>query len=422
MLTEWTESVPDLVWPESVKTYGRMRRDAKISAVLRAMFLPIIRATWAVDPEDVRSDEAVQLVAQDLGLPVLGDKDNPNESPKRGFRGRIMCGWRCCTWCTAICRSSSGMSCAAGGRTWRGCRSGCRRRSRKWTSARTARCQQVYQYTQDTPIPSQNLLWYVHEREGSNWAGTSLLRACYTPWVLKHETMRVHATSIRRFGMGVPNVIAPPGATAAQIAEAQRLASGMRAGDESGAGLPAGYEFRLTGLTGAAPDAIGFLEYCNQEITTSALAQVIELGHSSYGSKALGESFLDLFLLALQAAADLIGDTATFGSPTMPGLSKALTEYNFGEGEPVPRIVCTDVGDRHEITSNLDPAADQLRCTDPGPGPGGVHQERLGAAGAGGGQPAAPRQRPGAWPVAGPDGAGPGDAGRPVGAAAGPAR
>ena len=151
--------------------------------------------------------------------------------------------------------------------------------------------------------------------------------------------------------MGVPNVIAPPGATPAQITEAQRLAAGMRAGDEAGAGLPAGYEFRLTGLTGAAPDAIGFLGYLDQQITSSALASIIELGHATYGSRALGESFLDLFLLALQAAADLVGETATFGSPTMPGIARALTEYNFGEGEPIPRIVCTDVGDRHEITS-----------------------------------------------------------------------
>ena len=209
----------------------------------------------------------------------------------------------------------------------------------------------MWQTTQDDPIAANRLTWYVNEKEGANWAGTSLLRPCYTPWVLKHEVMRVHATSIRRFGMGIPSVTAPPGATPAQIEEAQRLAAGMRAGDTAGAGLPAGYQFNLTGLTGAAPDAVGFLGYLDQEITGSALASIIELAHATYGSRALGESFLDLFLLSLQAAADAVGNIATYGSPSMPGLARALVEYNWGPGEPIPRIVATDVGDRHEITA-----------------------------------------------------------------------
>jgi hypothetical protein len=352
LLPEWSETVPDLTWPESVRTYARMRRDPKISAVLKAMFLPIIRATWAVDPEGVSNDESVQLVAQDLGLPVLGEKDDPNESPVPGF-----------TWAEHVRLALLNLVYGhmpfehwfelRNGRTHL---AGLQERLPQTISQMDigddGQMQQVWQLIQDQPIPANYMQWYVNDREGANWAGTSLLRPCYSSWILKHETMRVHATSIRRFGMGVPNVIAPAGATPAQIGEAQRLAAGMRAGDEAGAGLPAGYEFRLTGLTGAAPDAIGFLGYLDQQITGSALANIVELAHSTYGSKALGESFLDLFLLSLQAAADLVGDTATFGSPTMPGVARALVEYNWGEGEPVPRLVCVDVGDRHELTSD----------------------------------------------------------------------
>jgi hypothetical protein len=351
LLAEWSEQVPDLTWPESVRTYGRMRHDAKITAVLRAMFLPIIRATWAVDPQGVANDEAVQLVATDLGLPVLGEQGDPEESPVPGF-----------SWADHVRLALLALVYGympmerwfkiTGGRTRL---AGIQERMPQTISEMDigpdGQMIRVFQNTQDDPVPAGNLTWYVNDREGSNWAGTSLLRPCYSSWVLKHETMRVHATSIRRFGMGVPTVSAPPGATPAQIEKARQLASGMRAGDEAGAGLPDGYTFALTGLTGAAPDALGFLGYLDQQITGSALAAIIELGHSTYGSKALGESFLDLFLLALQAAADLIGDTATFGSPSMPGISRALTEYNWGEGNPPPRIVCTDVGDRHEVTS-----------------------------------------------------------------------
>ena len=77
LLTEWAETVPDLTWPESVRTYGRMRRDSRLAAVLKAFFLPIMRATWAVDPEGIDRAEAVDLVSGDLGLPILGEKGRP---------------------------------------------------------------------------------------------------------------------------------------------------------------------------------------------------------------------------------------------------------------------------------------------------------------------------------------------------------
>ena len=351
MLTEWAETVPDLTWPESTRTYGRMRRDARITSILAAFFLPILRTTWAVDPAGVDRAEAVDLVASNLGLPILGEKGIPPASPVKGF-----------SWSEHLRLALLNLVYGhfpfeqwyeiRKGRTQL---AGLQERQPHTVSIididDQGYVQQVWQNTQEQPIAANRLLWYVHEREGANYAGVSMLRSCYTPWILKHETMRVHATSIRRFGMGVPSVSAPPGGTPGQIEEARRLAAGMRAGDQAGAGMPDGFKFELTGLTGSVPDAVGFLGYLDQQMTASALAQIVELGHGTYGSRALGESFLDLFLLSLQAVADRIGDTTTWGDPTMPGVARSLVEYNWGEGEAIPRVVATDVGDRHEITA-----------------------------------------------------------------------
>lgn len=351
LLTEWAETVPDLTWPESVRTFGRMRRDARLTAVLAACFLPILRATWAVDPEGVDRSEAVDLVAADLGLPILGDKGRPKDAAIPGFK------WHDHVRLALLSLVYGHMPFER----WFEVRDGLThlagvQERQPHTIAMIdinddGTVREVTQNTQNEPIPANRLLWYAHQREGANWAGVSLLRPCYTPWVLKHETMRVHATSIRRFGMGVPSVTAPPGATPGQIQQAQQLASQMRAGDTAGAGLPSGFTFQLTGMTGSAPDAAGFINLCNQEMTTSALTQMLELGQSAHGSRAVGESFLDLFLLSLQATADAMGDNATIGEPGMPGLAKSLVEFNWGEGEPVPRIVAQDVGDRHEVTA-----------------------------------------------------------------------
>src|SRR5690606_4747632 len=72
---------------------------------------------------------------------------------------------------------------------------------------------------------------------------------------------------------------------------------------------------------------------------------------------ALGDTFLDLFLLSLQSIADEIAWTATTGVDTMPGIVEDIVDINFGEDEPCPRIVVSNVGDRHEVTAQ---AIDQL--------------------------------------------------------------
>jgi hypothetical protein len=151
--------------------------------------------------------------------------------------------------------------------------------------------------------------------------------------------------------MGVPNVEAPTGGTPAQVQEAQRLASNMRAGEFAGAGLPAGFKLNITGITGSVPDALGFIRYLDQQMSTMALTGLLDLGNTVNGSRALGDSFLDLFLLSLQAVADEIASTATSGQPGMPGIVTNLVDLNWGDTEPAPRVVCTDVGDRHEVTA-----------------------------------------------------------------------
>jgi hypothetical protein len=66
------EPTPELLWPRSISVYERMRRqDSQVKSVLGAVTLPIRRTPWRIDPAGAR-DEVVQLVADDLGLPIVG--------------------------------------------------------------------------------------------------------------------------------------------------------------------------------------------------------------------------------------------------------------------------------------------------------------------------------------------------------------
>jgi hypothetical protein len=350
-LGELLEIIPDLIWPRSVETYSRMRFDPQLTGVLSSYTLPIRRATWAVDPAGCR-DEVVQIVADDLGLPILGVDEKPGPARRRGVR-----------WAEhlRLALLSLTFGFMPFERRYEIRKGQARlvnlgeRMPHTVSDIKLTRDGNVESISQDTiasaPIPAERLVWYVHEREGSNWAGRSTMRAAYGPWLLKHEIWRVHATSLRRFGMGIPNVEAPAGGTPAQVQEAQRLASAMRVGDTSGIGLPPGFKVAISGMTGTVPDALAFIHYLDQQMSRQALAGLMDLGDTSNGSRALGESFLDLFLLSLQAIADQVADVATSGHTGMPGIVTNLVDLNWGEDEAAPKVVATDVGTRNEATA-----------------------------------------------------------------------
>lgn len=343
------EHVPDLLWPTSIRTLSRMRLDLQIGASLKAYTLPMRRATWAVDPDGC-NPEVAAFVADELGLPVSGQPDAPSGARRR----RV-------SWEKHLRLALLDLTFGHIGfeRTYEYDGTRLRlgtlveRMPQTISSILLDGQGELAGIKQHTPMGGKEqevikrdaLVWYANEREGSNWTGRSLLRPAYPAWLIKHELWRVHATSIRRFGMGVPSVEAPAGATPQQVAEAQRLASSIRGGDQAGVGLPPGFRMVLSGITGSVPDALGFIQYLDQQMTRNTLTGLLDLGSTATGSRALGDTFLDLFLLALQTVADDHADQAT------SQLVVPLVDLNWGEDEPAPRIVCSDVGSDREVTA-----------------------------------------------------------------------
>jgi hypothetical protein len=362
------ETVADLMWPASVQTYGKMRHDPQIAATLSAYTYPLRSGTWAADPSGCR-DEVVQLVADDLGLTILGSNDPPGPARRRGVKWHqhlrmalldlvfghmpfaqrydIIDGLaRLAELSERMPSTITEIDVAADG-TLRG----------------------ITQFGEDRSIPASSLAWYAHEREGAAWQGRSMLRPAYGAWLIKHEMWRVLATSSRRFGMGVPVVHAPPGATPGQVAEAARLAQSARVGDQSGAGLPDGFTMELVGVTGSVPDTLGFVRYLDAQIAQSVLASVLNLDASPNGSRALGETLVGLLEMSWAAVAEEITDVAT-------GLAVQMVDYNWGEAEPVPRVVAVDIN-RPEATSAAVAQLVQVGALTPDPGLEAALRDRM---------------------------------------------
>lgn len=367
------ENIPALSFPESVKTFNQMRRDPQLSATMKAYTLPLMAGDWAVDPTGCR-DEVVELVADGLGLPIFGGEDRPGPARRRGvdWDEHLRISMLDLVWGFMPFAKRYEIVTVNGAT-----RAKLMELSERMPSTITAinvnedtgQLQSITQFGSNTEISASDLLWYCHEREGANWVGTSMLRPAYGSWLLKHEAWRVLATSSRRFGAGTPVVEAPPGGTPAQILEAERLAQSIRVGDQGGAGLPQGFKLTLAGITGSVPDTLGFVRYLDQQMSQSVLASVLDLGSSPNGSRALGNTLVSLLRLSWNAVAKEIRTTAT-------RQSIEIVDYNWGEDEPAPRIVVSNL-DREEATVQAVRGLIEVGAITPDPSLESTLRERL---------------------------------------------
>ena len=358
------ENIPQLTHPWSIRTYARMRHDPQIASILQAYGGPIGRASWSLDPAGCR-DEVVARLADDLGLPVKGytegepDDANPDVKtiPPTGARRRKF------TFAehlrvTGLYRVYGHMFFeqawlpAAGGFTLDVVQERMPQTVEALHLNPDGTLQSIEQSSLNGPAPrittaDHRLVYYTRQREGSNYFGESMLRPMYGPWLIKDQMLRVHATSCRRFGMGVPTAQALPGTnpTPQEIAEAQRAVANARASEHSGIAMPPKFRYALEGMTGSVPDTLAFTVYLDRQMTRSALTSILDMATSEKGARSLGETVMDLMVIAQQADANYIADTAT------QQLVIPLVDANWGDGEPAPQICVGDVGADVELTA-----------------------------------------------------------------------
>ncbi|MFY1595478.1 phage portal protein family protein [Micromonospora sp. WMMD737] len=345
------EHIPALLYPASVPVYAEMRTDPRLTAIIDGYALQIRRAQWQLDGAGCRP-EVTQFVADCLGLNVVGD-DHAGSARRRGvsWNDHLRSALLSQVWGHYAFEMEAEID--ADGRARLAVLA--ERIPATITAihadpktGRLLGIDQQITYRHASPqIPAGRLVFYSRSREGASWQGRSLLRPAYAPWLIKKEMVRVSAISNRRWGAGVPVAEALPGTnpSPAQMAEAQRLVSAARAGDQAGAATPPGFTMRIVGLSGSVPDTVGFTRFLNQEMAGSVLMPHLDLGSTETGSRALGQTFLESWTLALESEAEAIADTAT------RQVCVPIVDWNWGEDEPAPRVVVSGVGSRREITA-----------------------------------------------------------------------
>lgn len=352
------ESNPELQWPHSIEVYDKMRREeAQIASVLRAVMLPIRSANWHIEPGAARP-EVVEFVSRDLGIPVRG------QSISRPLRSRGRFSW---AEHVRLALLELVFGHAFFEQVYEARDDGLAHLSKlayrpprtisKLNVARDGGLLSIEQQAGDRSarIPINRLVVYVNEREGSNWLGTSLLRAAYKNWLLKDRLLRAQSLTVERNGLGVPVYTGAEPPKNAQLEELRQwnakeqesgllVATSFRAGSDAGAAIPHSASLDLKGVSGSIPDTEGPIRYHDEQIARSVLAHFLNLGTET-GSWALGSTFADFFAQSLNAVAGQIQDIAN------QHVVEDLVDLNWGKTEPAPILGVDEIGKEHPVTA-----------------------------------------------------------------------
>lgn len=359
---ETFEATPDLRFPLSAVVYDQMRRsDAQVDSVLRAITLPIRRTRWSIQGDDDVRPEVVSFVEAELGLAADGRRGRARrqrtgvvfDDVLRHALLMLPFGFMPLEQVYEAGPPLAGQEVPPG--TYAHLRKLAPRMPRTITGVHVARdgglerlTQQVVDekgFPREVDLPVDRLVVFVNDREGGDWTGRSILRSSWPHHLIKTQLLRLGPMAVERNGMGVPIVYYGEGGSEET---ALRLAKAIRAGEEAGAGVPDSYRVELLGVTGQTRDELPLLKYHDEAIGRSALAMFLNLGHDN-GARALGETFVDYFLMAEQAVVEEIGATLT------EYVVRDLVALNFGEEEAYPEVVAD------EITSSEPATADALK-------------------------------------------------------------
>jgi hypothetical protein len=381
----------ELLGLAAIRIYEKMRRgDAQVRATLAACKLPVQSAKWEVLPaesgnskletrnsEDGRvSNVEFRVSSNGAGKNTAAKAKEVAEFVKSNLFGGLEFrtstgGWTTQNW-DEVVRNALLMvdfGCAVHEEVWT--LDGDRVRLRKLASrlpltfyrwhteadGETLLALEQYGYRGgrflNVLLPADKMALFSYCREGANFWGIALQRAMYPHWYVKSQLYRIDAIACERNALGVPVWKLPPGFSREDRDAAFNFVTQLAAHEATGAVEPPGDPssgFRIVGYQGNLREALPSIEHHNIMISRAALALFMDLGTTSkHGSRSLGETHGDFFLLALQNLADqvawVIQSTAI----------RRLVEYNFGEDVPLPRLVVANVQARSlsQITETL---------------------------------------------------------------------
>jgi hypothetical protein len=333
------EHVPELRWPQSIRTFERMSTDTQLSGLYRGTTLPIRRYVWGVDPNGARP-EIVDAVLRDFNLQTIDDawasfQRKQTEPVRRAHNAFTLDRhWQHALAALKYAHAHFYPYGQIGDdELWHPQKISI---VPQWTitqiiSERNGDLVFIRQNSMfEEPLDGRLVISYVNERaDDGDWVGRSSYRSCFREWLLKDRLLRVDLRNHEKGG-GVLLPIAPENATPETRQQLAQLATAYAAG--GGGSLPAGTNPVFIRSTGS--DVIASVDRHDAAMAREFLMMFMSLGtNSQSGNRALGAAFIDWFAIAQEATAGWAADT--FNHDVL----ERYISWNWGDEEYVPRLV-----------------------------------------------------------------------------------
>lgn len=345
-----------LAFPRSSNTFAKMlREDAQVTAIYRAVSLPIRRANWQLDANGAPA-EIVAHVAEDLRLRVRGEDPHKPLAPRAGrvsFDKHLEQALYALIFGHMFFEQVYEVG--ADGREH------LRKLAPRWPGTVTrinvaddGGLESIEQSASGTDrkrattpkIPVNRLVAYCFDDIGGQWYGRSILRPAYKNWVIKDELLRLELNTLDRNGMGVPVYTGseftndPDG----DLERGQEIVEGFRSGENSGASIPAGAKLDVKGTSGQLVSPREAIAYHDNMMARSVMAHVLNLDGKG-GAYALASTQNDLLVQSLQTMAEWVQDVAT------QHVIEDLVRVAFPEHDGLmPQLVFDPIASKKEIT------------------------------------------------------------------------
>ncbi len=355
------EYVPELRGRRALDTYDRMRRsDPTVKALLQAIKLPLLGATWDVEPAS--ADAADAAVAAFVRWNLFAGMSMTWEEHLRHLLTHLDFGFYVgeIVWdvrddlAQAISLSPvDGISAPTSlferpMAVVRKLAPRLQRTIERWWLARDGGLERVAQrvygagQNEAVDIPVERLLVFSNEKEGADFTGRSVLRPAYKPWFIKDQLERIFAIAAERHGVGIPVMeVDAQSYNDDNVRDAEDILSSVRAHEKGYIVEIPGLKFRIEGMgQGRALDVEPAIGRLSREILVGGLAQFIALGGGPAGSFALSEDQTSMFMRNERALAAYVAGVHD------RYLIPKLVDLNFAGVRRYPRLVVTNIQTR----------------------------------------------------------------------------
>lgn len=191
--------------------------------------------------------------------------------------------------------------------------------------------------TKQVDIPIQKLVVFTNEKEGENWRGISIYRSAYKPWYYKDKFEKISAIGFERHAVGVPVFKMPTNPSPTDVDKAEEIGKNLRANEKAYVLLPHGWEMEIQKGETSIEESDTAIRRLNREMLSNVLAQFLDLGSGSTGSRALSSDHSDAFFKSIQAHADYIAEI--FNDHIIP----QLIDLNFNNVMKYPTLKATGI-------------------------------------------------------------------------------